>query len=110
MRSSYGTVTQILKSLAERDDVPPQLLFWLEHAPGNLCWIEAPRPDWLVYLARIEGFDQQLLLRMTPVAERALSTVRRKGVKDDDGEELQTEATPLSQGAATIRQMILDAR
>lgn len=97
----FRTVAQIRDLIAERSDAPPQLRFWLDHVADTECWLEAPRPDWLIYLARIEGVDPDLLGRLTDIAVEALTLTeaRSRGVRS---------SLPLFNAAIQIKQMILN--
>lgn len=77
------TVRKMLELVALRDDAPPQLRFWLQHVPGDSSWLEAPRPDWLAYLARVAGVRPELCARLNVIARMSLDTPRRRSTKID---------------------------
>jgi hypothetical protein len=111
MKVDHRTVAQIRRLVLEREDAPAQLLFWLEHVPDHESWLEeAPRPDWIAYLARVAGLGPHLLLSLDTIAQESGSVMRRRGVKDCDDEAERYAVAPLSEGADRARQVILNAR
>lgn len=100
----FRTIKEAREAVVQRLDAPPQLRFWLEHMPPESPWLEAPRPDWLSYLARVSGAGPELLRHLCEVAEAACETPRRRSSKID----YDPTATfaPLLDGAERIRGML----
>jgi hypothetical protein len=109
---SQYKVSQVLELVRLRADAPPQLWFWLKHASAGASWLEAPRPDWLLYLARVVGLSSQILSHLEEVAKVAHATVRRSGKAADNGHSdgLDYGLTPLLDGAQLIRDEILKGK
>jgi hypothetical protein len=80
----------------DRPTPPAQLVFWLQHMPAERSWLDAPRPDWLLYLVELEGkVAPRMLDEARDAVAVAMATERR-----DEGD------APLSEGAEHVRAIL----
>lgn len=102
------TTREALLILKDRLDVPSGLRFWLRHYPGSAY--DAPRPDWLRYLASASGlFGPRIVETLDRCLEHAESSP--KWVLRDPKDPKKIErACPLITGAEDCRSVLLNRR
>jgi hypothetical protein len=59
-------------------DAPPGLRYWLRNNSPSRTWLDAPRPDWLVYLMSKNGYATPLILRARYEIELANANAEAK--------------------------------
>lgn len=98
---AHRTVAAVRAAVRADRNAPLGLLYWLEHVPSETNWLDAPRPAWLAYLARLEGL----------IEPSKLDWIDEMAVKAELEAEFKRDGTyPLVTGAAALRMYIEDIR